>query len=177
MRFERPRFIHSQLLFDWRNDPVTRRNSFNTEPVSWDEHTRWLEFKLWSGAYLYLIIENKPIGVLRFDQAENSNTCEMSITIAPEMRGRGLGSRAIREGARWFLENDGKRFRVIKARVKDDNVASMKAFTEAGFIWTQCLGNSNVYTFSRDDGARSLGNHDKVRNGLPLTEPSTRRNV
>ena len=30
-----------KLLFDWRNDPLVRRNSFTTDPIAWEDHVRW----------------------------------------------------------------------------------------------------------------------------------------
>ena len=46
------------LLFQWANDPVVRKNSFSTAEISYEEHTKWYHNLLkrwrlsgWSGAH------------------------------------------------------------------------------------------------------------------------------
>ena len=31
------------LLYEWANDPETRRASFNTDRINYEEHCRWFE--------------------------------------------------------------------------------------------------------------------------------------
>jgi hypothetical protein len=53
-------------LFKWRNHPVIRENSFNTEPVSRDEHERWFQRKIKdqnSQIYIACFDDNK-IGIV-----------------------------------------------------------------------------------------------------------------
>lgn len=36
----------SRRLFDWANDPVVRSVSFRSEPIAWEDHSRWFAGKL-----------------------------------------------------------------------------------------------------------------------------------
>lgn len=105
------------LLFAWANDPETRRQSFTTEPIAWETHVAWLERRLADS--LILIFENpEPVGVVRIQDGV------ISITVAPEHRGKGYATPMIREAAQPGTI----------AEVKPDNVASLRAFAAAGFV-------------------------------------------
>jgi RimJ/RimL family protein N-acetyltransferase len=121
-------------LFLWRNDPETVAASFVSEPVAWEDHCKWFEKSLASqNRYLYIIeIDVVPAGVLRFDV--EGDVAEISITMAPHMRGRGIGTSAIAEGCKWFLNGDGKNICNIVAKVKPENIKSVGAFKSAGFL-------------------------------------------
>tara|TARA_B100000575_G_C22641250_1_gene394917 strand:- start:71 stop:220 length:150 start_codon:yes stop_codon:yes gene_type:complete len=34
---------HSEMIWEWRNDPITRKMFVKIEKVSWEEHTSWYE--------------------------------------------------------------------------------------------------------------------------------------
>ncbi len=83
------------LLFEWRNDPLTREASVNEAPVEWDQHLSWLRASLETGDRELLIAEadGEPVGVVRIDHGEET---ELSWTVAPSARGRGLGKAMVR---------------------------------------------------------------------------------
>ncbi|GGS17766.1 GNAT family N-acetyltransferase [Actinokineospora fastidiosa] len=109
-------------LLAWRNDPGTRRWSVNPDPVSPETHRRWL-----AQDRRLLIAEEAgvPVGVVRFDPVPDG--VEVSITIAPEARGRGL-ARPILQAAQDTIP--GTR---LLARVHADNTASRRLFASAGY--------------------------------------------
>ncbi|UVS76489.1 bifunctional UDP-2,4-diacetamido-2,4,6-trideoxy-beta-L-altropyranose hydrolase/GNAT family N-acetyltransferase [Actinokineospora sp. UTMC 2448] len=109
-------------LLAWRNDPGTRRWSVNPDPVSPETHRRWL-----AQDRRLLIAEEAgvPVGVVRFDPVPGG--VEVSITIAPEARGRGL-ARPILQAAQDTVP--GTR---LLARVHADNTASRRLFASAGY--------------------------------------------
>ena len=36
-------FDDRKILFEWRNDSLTRKNSLHTETVNWEKHCQWFE--------------------------------------------------------------------------------------------------------------------------------------
>ena len=69
--------------------------------------------------------ENVPVGTIRFDRLA-PETWEMSWTVAPEFRGRGIGKALVGNGTS-FVAGE------IQAVVKDHNLASIRIAEEAGF--------------------------------------------
>jgi RimJ/RimL family protein N-acetyltransferase len=80
------------LLLSWRNDPQTRASSRSTGVIDLVEHSTWLEAILADPSRLLLIGEQDdvPFGTVRFDPREPAPDVEVSLTIAPDHRGRGL---------------------------------------------------------------------------------------
>lgn len=121
-----------QNLYNWRNDPDTRKASFNTEEVVLEKHVEWFNNSLVNknrSIFIMMNDEKESIGQIRFDR--EGNGAEIDITIAPEYRNQGYGVQALREGCKMYFNN----FDVdhIIAKVKKDNIASLKAFEKAGF--------------------------------------------
>lgn len=110
----------AETLFAWRNDPLTRSMSVNTGPVEWEGHLRWLERRLsYSDPGLYIAeIDGDPVGTIRID------VDEISYTVAPEHRGRGVATAMLSKAA--------KQFGKMRAKIKPDNTASIKAAEHAG---------------------------------------------
>lgn len=120
-----------RLVFEWANDPLTRAMSFHPEPISWAEHERWFRRAMSTDGLLFLIVEVEegeawlPCGQVRIDQ---DNT--VSISIAPDYRGRGLAVPALRE-AITHCRQRGRR--ELKAFIKLENERSQTIFGRAGF--------------------------------------------
>lgn len=110
----------ARLLFDWRNDPTTRAMSRDTSQIVWDDHIGWLGRRLTNPDHgLYIaVIGNEPVGTVRIDHDE------ISYTVAPGHRRKGIGERMLIEARQHF----GKKI----AEVKRDNVASVKVAERAG---------------------------------------------
>ncbi len=121
MRFRLATMDDAKLLFEWRNDPLTRAMSNNTEPVPWEGHLAWLESRLArQNPHLYIIEDDGPIGTFRVDGDQ------VSYTIAPGSRRRGLATEALTLVRRQFGP--------LQAEIKPGNIASIKAAERAGMI-------------------------------------------
>ncbi|MEU0795628.1 GNAT family N-acetyltransferase [Amycolatopsis sp. NPDC005961] len=122
----------AELLLGWRNDPRTRQSSRSTAVVALDEHLAWLRGVLADPDRLLLVVEHEdaPVGTVRFDRRDGDGW-EVSITLAPESRGRGLSGAVLAEGERAARERLG--VRVVLAAVHLDNTASAKLFERAGY--------------------------------------------
>lgn len=117
----------SSMLLAWRNDFATRNNSRSDRSVNLHEHEAWLSRVLCSQAHVMRIAEigGEPVGVVRADRAHNG--WELSWTVAPGMRGRGISSRMLRA---FTTSLDG----ALTAVIRKDNVASAKAAASAGLM-------------------------------------------
>jgi len=112
----------AKLLLAWRNDPLTREASRNSGEVPWENHVAWLEKSLlMSERKLYIAEEaGVPVGTVRADRLANG-VQELSWTIAPEARGRGLAKEMVFLFVRKILPGES-----LLAVVKAGNTASEK---------------------------------------------------
>lgn len=121
-----------ELLWEWANDPETRKNSFDSAKIPWEEHRTWCQKKLSDESCRIWIAStggNAPVGYIRFDGKESEAT--ISLTVAPNARGKGYGTKIIQQACdRLFAESQ---FRLVHAYIKPNNIASVKVFEAAGF--------------------------------------------
>lgn len=112
----------ARLLFDWRNEPLTRAMSVKTEPILWEAHLQWLSARLARPEPgLYIFEDDKsPYGMLRIDDDE------ISYSVDQKFRGKGLATRMLMLARHHFGPKH--------ARIKRGNEASAKAATKAGHI-------------------------------------------
>ena len=133
-------------LLKWRNDKHSIDMFINSDPVTLKEHQKWFDKILSSNNNIYLFIclnhENKKIGVVRFD-IENTNA-EISINIAPEMRGKSLGKHCLIETFIFAKEHISD-VEVLTAKIKSINKASQRVFESAGFDFVSEVDNYLIY--------------------------------
>ncbi|MFZ5608306.1 MAG: GNAT family N-acetyltransferase [Pseudomonadota bacterium] len=117
----------ARRLYAWRNDPVTVAASASGRPVAWDEHLSWLDKALSDPSRRIMIAElgDEAVGMARYDQA-CEGVAELSWLIAPRARGRGLGKALVLAAA-------ARHAGPLLARIKEDNVASIRVAMAAGF--------------------------------------------
>ena len=134
------------IVFEWRNDQLSREMFFETAPISIDEHKSWFVGALKDKMRQIYIgeIDKKPVGITRFDLQKGKKEAEVSITISPSMRGKGLGKELLISSIDYLeTQLDIQLF----ARVKNINIASKSIFESAGFqIYKE---TDNVSYFSR----------------------------
>lgn len=118
-------------IWVWRNDPETRRASLDPLPIAWDGHQRWFERMLGhpDRPLLVAVVGGEAVGVVRLD-VEGTDAL-VSINVAPEWRGCGVGTAMLRAAVEAAFA--GMRLRRLRAQVKADNPASLSAFRRAGF--------------------------------------------
>lgn len=123
------------LLLAWANDPVTRAAGFHTDAIERDEHLAWLQRRLASPeCRLYIGVQaGQPVGQVRVDRDE-AGIAEVSIGVAPEARGRGVGRRLLDAALAAARADAQLGARAFRARVRPDNAASLALFRAAGFV-------------------------------------------
>lgn len=133
----------AERIFAWRNSEEVRRVSFDQREIGWEEHLRWLHGVLANPDRHLLIAEQdgEPVGVLRFDVAEDA--AEVSVFLAPGLSGKGLGTAVLRSGVQWARERLGGVAR-LTARVRPGNEASLRVFGKAGFSETYRVFELNM---------------------------------
>ena len=145
---------HCQLIFDWQQHPKTRAYSRNPNPPTWDEHQSWFTktIKNEQVSFYLLMHQGKPAGFVRLNpafleqdsnqQIEREKTAkEVSIAIAPECHGKGLGVIAL--NLLILLHRDIK----LLAFIDTNNIASVKAFERAGFKPHSQTNDGNWYHY------------------------------
>jgi len=134
----RPAELKDSLdILRWRNDTHTRLMSRNQQVVAVDEHSNRM--------LLIGELVNQSLGMVRFDRLENSSQWEISITLAPEFRNRGLSKELLEQAISYFRSkfNNGE----IIAEIKEGNQASRKLFTRVGFNYISRTDEMLCFSF------------------------------
>ncbi|MEM7358938.1 MAG: GNAT family N-acetyltransferase [Pseudomonadota bacterium] len=120
----------ADMLFEWRNDPETRAASHNTAEVQKNDHISWLTRTLSNpDRELYVADENgDPVGTVRADYSDGA--WELSWSVSPLARGRGVAKRMVAALASQISEP-------IRAEVKTGNFASVRIAEHAGMEFEQ----------------------------------------
>jgi UDP-2,4-diacetamido-2,4,6-trideoxy-beta-L-altropyranose hydrolase len=122
------------LLPLWRlaNDRAVRQFSLSPEPITLEEHTAWFQEKLareetaiWVFDFHGLIL-----ATVRYDRVD-PQTAEVSLSVAPAFRRRGLGTKLLQRNLRLIRDRLGvKRLRAV---VRQENIPSARIFAKSGF--------------------------------------------
>lgn len=122
----------AEVMWRWRNHPDTRRYSGSGDEIPLDHHLAWLGATLSRSDRLLMIGSDRcgDVGVLRFDI--DGDTATISVYLAPERHGEGLGRWLISAGGA-YLRAHRPAVRGIIAEVRADNASSRRAFAAAGY--------------------------------------------
>lgn len=123
-------------LFEWRNNYESRKQFFKKNKITLKEHQKWFEESIKNPNKEFFIGELSGIklGVCRFDFLEKENYSEVSININPTERGKGYGKQLLNYALNIYLS---KKKRILIAKIKEDNIPSIKIFTSLGFLLTR----------------------------------------
>ena len=133
----------ADLLLLWRNDPQTRQASHHAEVISLETHMAWLEKSLKTPDQRRLWVaemNGKVVGTCRADRVENA--WELSWTVAPEVRRKGVAYQMLSKLVRSFDES-------LVAQVKADNFGSLKVAERVGFVLDKQEGSVLFYVYPK----------------------------
>jgi UDP-2,4-diacetamido-2,4,6-trideoxy-beta-L-altropyranose hydrolase len=123
------------LLYRWVNEAAVRRVSFASEQIAKEDHVRWFSGQMHDSRSLLFIAcdaTENPVGQIRFAlESEGATEATVSVSVALEKRGVGLGQRLIRLGVEKVTRETP--IRTVHALVKLGNHRSISAFEKAGF--------------------------------------------
>lgn len=121
-------------IYNWANEKEVRKNSFNSKPIPYEDHIRWYNNLLddtETNIQLILMSFNSPIGQCRLKV--DGSEAEIGYSIDKLCRGKHFGSSMLSLLSEWVKENRND-ISTIVARVKPDNISSIKAFENVGYI-------------------------------------------
>jgi RimJ/RimL family protein N-acetyltransferase len=120
----------AMLLYNWSSDPLVRSQSFNQEPIEFENHKKWFDKKLKNEQSLLLIneFEGESAGLIRFEVEKEKAT--IGVLIGEKFRGKGLASDMLIKSTQFYFSKFDK---PIWAFIKESNQASIKSFSKAGF--------------------------------------------
>ena len=123
-----------EQTFEWANNPLVRKYSFNTSPIDFDSHLTWFQenLKKQSCKYFILEIDGDAVGSIRFD-IEKEGKAKISYLIAPGSTGKGLGTYILDRGIQ-LLGKEGKDIYEAYGLVLVQNESSIRIFEKLGFI-------------------------------------------
>ena len=118
----------AESIWLWRNDPASRAASGDGAHIDLTTHRAWLARTLADPDRRLLIGEagGRSVGMVRFDRVEGG--WRVSLNLAPEARGQGLGRRLLAQGVEAMA-----RQRLV-ADIRPENHASVRTFAAYGFV-------------------------------------------
>ena len=138
-RFEivQPAEDAARQVMEWRNEPSTLANSFDSRPKQWPAFFNEFIENYFSDPRLpclFVLQGEKRVAFVRFrrlpELIDGMSATDVSIIVAPESRGAGIGRQAINKAVD-IARCAG--VAVVLAEIKPDNQASIKMFERAGF--------------------------------------------
>lgn len=133
----------SKLLFAWRNHPSIREISTHSDPILWESHQQWFN-KVMADANRPLYIAEQAgseVGVIRFDIDDTQ--AEVSLYLAPDLNGRGLGTQLLLLGEQKLLQERPNILKVV-ATVLAGNEASHRLFRRCGYQFAGTIYNKTI---------------------------------
>jgi RimJ/RimL family protein N-acetyltransferase len=130
----------ADILFSWRNHPITRKSSHSTAELNKDEHITWLSRMLANTSQKIMIAEQNglAVGTVRGDYSKG--ICKLSWTVAPLSQGQGIAKYMVALFAANITQP-------IEAEIKIDNIASIRVAEYAGMTLDD--EKSGVFLYGR----------------------------
>ena len=120
-----------EMLLAWANDPIVRYQAINQHEITIYEHSKWIYPHLNDPNTRMWILEYNGIPAGQIRCVLNCKESILDYSISDGFRGRGLGKVILKRG----IDEVRKIWAGISfiAKVKEKNIASIKAITAAGF--------------------------------------------
>lgn len=157
MKLRKVTFDDWKLLLEWRNDIITRQNSFNMDIISDDSHKSWLLKSLDNPSReLYILEDDSAVATIRADIEDTITT--LSWNVSPSHRGKGYGTELLK----LYLKD---RKGTFIAEIKPTNKASIRMVEKNGFtIKSQDEEKLIYYKINTMTDLEIIDEIEKVRN-------------
>jgi RimJ/RimL family protein N-acetyltransferase len=116
-----------KILLEWRNDKITRQNSFEIDLVSVSEHKEYIKNAIANPNRTLFILEYNeiPVGTIREDKLEK-NQLKLSYSISPMHRGKKIAQIMM---SIYLIEQKGS----FLCEIREENTPSIKMIEKLGF--------------------------------------------
>lgn len=123
----------SRRFWELNNAPSVRAASIHAEPMSWSAHRTWYAERLRDArSHLFMAAcADRVIGIARVELERDGRDAVVSVALASEARGQGLGSQLI--AATIAAAQRLRGVEQVVALIRPDNTPSQRAFARAGF--------------------------------------------
>jgi RimJ/RimL family protein N-acetyltransferase len=131
MRLRRATMDDALDVLAWRNDPLAVAMSKTPGAIGQETHLAWFARAIRNEDRVLLVAmgADQKLGMVRFDRT--GEAWLVSITIAPEQRGKGFSVGILQQAITWFRADHGHQ--TLLAEIKEDNAPSLKLFERCGF--------------------------------------------
>lgn len=128
------------LLFNWANEDLVRENSFDSNEIVYEDHCNWFTKKLESPESLIFIVKDEPhsIGVIRLEKTDNDSML-INYSVDVKYRQQGYGTKILN------LMKENFPNQTLIGKVKKNNISSIRAFENAGYIKIEHLAYNKFY--------------------------------
>ena len=132
-----------KVLLEWRNDKITRQNSFNSDLISVSEHKEFKKNTITNTNRTQFILEYNeiPVGTIREDRLEKDEF-KLSYTISPMYRGKKIGQIMM---SLYLIERKG----LFLCEVEEKNDPSIKMIEKLGFKFFKSEKGVNCYKLNQ----------------------------
>ena len=139
------------LLFQWRNLDQIISLSSTRRAVTWPEHSAWFSGIHNNNRIISYIIEFEelPVGHLRFE-LEGGSLAVITIYLIPGFYGRGIGSSSILLACN-KLKQCHEEIHSVQAKIRSDNLRSIRSFNKAGFVMVHTPSMKNNFSSMKLD--------------------------
>ena len=88
--------LDKKKTFEWFNDKLSRMNSFNSDEVSFEDHSNWFDATLENkNRDLFICMDfMMPVGEIRLDYTKG-NSAVISYMVDADARGEGYGKKML----------------------------------------------------------------------------------
>lgn len=147
LSLRKPTIEDMEIYFSWANDPVVRKQSYNSSVIDLEGHKQWFESVINNEAYFMCICQNaegENVGQVRIQKNENKESL-IGISIDSNHRGKGYAKEILTLATNLFLKsNHGF---LINAYIKEGNLSSKFAFENAGFNYVEMIEYENFKSY------------------------------
>lgn len=146
LRVRQAELSDEEILLNWANDSLVRKNSFSPDPIGPSTHRKWFYDRLRNqhNCKIYIIetVKGLRVGQVRFELS--NEVWAIDYSIGREFRGKGLAEKAMHLALNQ-LRVDRPNSRLV-GEVKSSNPASKRVFEKLGF--KTLLTSDCVLTFT-----------------------------
>lgn len=137
--------------FEWANESMTRKFSYSSNRILFEDHSKWYTGKMLDDNCIYLILwaEYQPCGQIRYDIS--GNVFLISFNIDVNFRGKGLGTKILKLGQEYLEQYVTVRPITLIGFVKKENIASIISFERNNYVKEEANTASfpNSFAFSK----------------------------